>query len=324
MKKRCLVIPLIIIAVILGGCQKSSGQFFSYQENFASVNNELGLKLSENEFFAQNLIKLKDGEYNNNNEMVNGEAALLFDITNNEVLYAKNPYEKLYPASLTKLMTALIVLKRGELTDTVKISYNASHIPVAGAKVCGFKEGDVISLEALLYCLLIYSGNDAAIAIAEHMSGSEEAFVKLMNTEAKNLGAVHTNFTNSHGLHDDNHYTTAYDIYLIFNELIKYDTFVNIINQSSYMASFKDKDGNNKELTFKTTNLYLREEKESPENIQIIGGKTGVTSKAGNCLVLLSKDSENNQYISLVLKASDSDKLYSDMSGLFSLINSGE
>ena len=117
-------------------------------------------------------------------------------------------------------MTALVVLKKGELTDSVTVSYNASHIPVAGAKVCGFEEGDVITMDALLHCLLIYSGNDAGIAIAEHMSGSEENFVRIMNSEAKRIGASHTNFVNSHGLHDDNHYTTAYDMYLIFNELI--------------------------------------------------------------------------------------------------------
>lgn len=321
MKKRCLIIPLLIIAIILGGCKKSSGQFFSYQNNVASANYEMGLKLSENDFFAQSLVTLSDEDYNKNNDLINGEAALLLDISNKEVLYAKNPYEKLYPASLTKLMTALVALKRGEPTDTVTISYNASHIPVSGARVCGFDEGDVLTLEALLYCLLVYSGNDASVAIAEHMSGSEEDFVKLMNAEAKKLGAVHTNFVNSHGLHDDNHYTTAYDIYLIFNELIKYDTFLNIISQSSYTVDYLDKNGNKKALTLKTTNLYLRQEKESPENIQIIGGKTGNTSKAGNCLVLLSKDSENNQFISLVLKAANSDGLYSDMSNLFSLIN---
>jgi len=321
LKKRCLIIPFLIIAIIFGGCQKTSETFFSYRDNYSSVNLELGLDLSENEFFAKDLIKLTDEDYGNNDELIKAEAALCFDITNKRVIYAKNPYEKLYPASLTKLMTALIVLKRGELTDTVTIGYNASHIPVPGAKVCGFKEGDVLSLEALLHCLLIYSGNDAGIAIAEHMSGSEEAFVKEMNSEAKKLGATHSNFMNSHGLHDDNHYTTAYDMYLIFNELIKYDTFIDIINKKSYTFDYTDKDGNKKGLTIRTTNLYLREEKQSPENIEVIGGKTGVTSKAGNCLILLSKDSENNQYISLVLKASDSDELYSDMSTLLSLIN---
>lgn len=279
----------------------------------------MGIELSENDFFAQNIGVLSDDEYVSQDDLVSSKAAFLCDATNNKVLYAKNPYERLYPASLTKLMTALVVLKRGELTDKVTISHNAANIPVAGAKLCGFEEGDIISLDALLHCLLIYSGNDAGIAIAEHMSKSEEEFVKLMNSEAKTIGASHTNFINSHGLHDDNHYTTAYDMYLIFNELIQYDSFVNIINQSSYTAVYRDKDKNEKSLSFNTTNQYLREERDAPEDITIIGGKTGMTYKAGNCLILLSKDSSNTQYISLVLKADDIDLLYSDMSDILLL-----
>lgn len=311
---------MLIFIIILGGCQNTSDRLFAYKDTIASSKNDLGIDLSESSFYAEDLVVLANDDYGIEDDMVKSKAAFLFDITNRQALYAKNPYEKLYPASLTKLMTALITLQRGELTDTVTISYNASHIPVPGAKVCGFQEGDVISLDDLLHCLLIYSGNDASIAIAEHISGSEEDFVKLMNSEAQKLGAVHTNFENSHGLHNDNHYTTAYDIYLIFNELLHYDTFINIISKDSYTLSYLDRNGNNKELTVRTTNLYLREEVESPDDIQVIGGKTGVTSRAGNCLILLLK-SNNNQYISLVLKATDSNELYSDMSSLFSIIN---
>lgn len=321
MKKRNLAI-LLILVLILGGCQKSSDQFFSYQDFIPSANIDLGIELSENDFLARNLVILADEEVSTNDDLIDSEAAFLCDVTNTQSLYSKNPHERLYPASLTKLMTALVVLKHGELTDSVTISYNASNITVPGAKVCGFKEGDVITLDTLLHSLLIYSGNDAGIAIAEHMSGSEEAFVKLMNSEAKKISASHTNFVNSHGLHDDNHYSTAYDMYLIFNELIQYDTFLNIINQSSYTALYKDKDKKDKELIFKTTNLYLREEKDVPEGITIVGGKTGLTYKAGNCLILLSKDdSQGSQYISLILKAADSSSLYSDMFSLLTIVS---
>ncbi|MDD4111855.1 MAG: D-alanyl-D-alanine carboxypeptidase [Herbinix sp.] len=319
MKKRYLAILLIII-LTLGGCQKSSDQFFSYSDYISNTNLDLGIELSENDFFAQNIIVLSDNEYSSQeDDLISSEAALLFDVTNNKAIYAKNPYERLYPASLTKLMTALVVLRRGELTDGVTISHNAANIPVTGAKLCGFEEGDLITLDALLHCLLIYSGNDAAIAIAEHMSKSEEEFVKLMNSEAKAIGASHTNFVNSHGLHDDNHYSTAYDMYLIFNELIQHDAFLNIISQSSYTAVFKDKDKNEKSLNFKSTNLYLTEEKEAPQALTIIGGKTGITYKAGNCLILLSKDNDNTQYISIILKATDIDELYSEMTDMLLL-----
>ncbi|NLP15851.1 MAG: D-alanyl-D-alanine carboxypeptidase [Clostridiales bacterium] len=318
--RRYYLAILLIIVLIMGGCQKTSDQFFSYQDYASSTKTDFGIELYENDFFAKNLVISTNVEEDANNGLVSSEAAFLCNVTNNEALYSKNLYKRLYPASLTKLMTALVVLKHGELTDSVTISYNASHIPEPGAKICGFEEGDIITLDALLHCLLIYSGNDAGIAIAEHMSGSEEAFVKLMNSEAKKIGASHTNFTNSHGLHDDNHYSTAYDIYLIFEELIQYDTFINIINKSSYTASFKDKDKKDKELSFNSTNLYLREEREAPEGITVIGGKTGVTYKAGNCLILLFTDDEDNRYISVILKAADIDRLYSDMSDLFSLV----
>lgn len=319
LKKRYLATILIII-LLFGGCQKSSDHFFSYQDYISSSKPDMGINLSENDFFAQGIVTLSDEEYGTNDDLIGSKSALFFDVTNNKSLYSKNPYEKLYPASLTKLMTALVVLKRGELTDSVTISHNASNISVPGAKVCGFKEGDIINLDSLLHCLLIYSGNDAAIAIAEHLSGSEEEFVKTMNSEALKIGASHTNFVNSHGLHDDNHYSTAYDMYLLFNELIQYDAFINIITQDSYSATFKDKDGNERELSFNSTNLYHRGDQEAPEGITIVGGKTGITSKAGNCLVLLFKDSHNIQYISLILKASDSDQLYSDMNTLFPMI----
>lgn len=320
MKKRYLTILLIITILTIGGCQKSSDQFFSYRDYISSTKTDLGIELTENIFFAENLVVLADEEISTNDDLVNSKAAFLCDVTNTQALYAKNPYERLYPASLTKLMTALVVLERGELTDSVTISHNASNISVPGAKVCGFKEGDVISLDTLLNSLLVYSGNDAGIAIAEHISGTEESFVKLMNLESKKIGASHTNFVNSHGLHDDNHYSTAYDMYLIFNELIQYDAFINIISQSSYTALYKDVENKDKKLIFNSTNQYLREEEVAPEDFTIIGGKTGVTFKAGNCLILLSKDSENTHYISLILKSSDSKELYSDMFNLLSII----
>ena len=267
MKRRYLAI--LLINASYWELPKSSISF-CIPRLYHIIKNDLGFNLSENEFFAKELVILDNEGSGYDDNLVTSKAAFLFDITNKKALYAKNPYERLYPASLTKLMTALIVFKRGELTDMVTISHNASNIPVEGAKVCGFREGDLVSLEDLLYCLLVYSGNDASIAIAEHLSGSEEAFVKLMNQEAQKLGAVHTNFVNSHGLHDDNHYTTAYDLYLIYNELLQYDTFIDIINKESFTSKYKDKFGNYKERTYKTTNLYLTEEKKLQKTLQLL------------------------------------------------------
>ncbi len=319
MRKRYLSLTIIIV-LLLGGCQKSSDQFLSFQEAVSSNGDISENNLSANDFFAKDLVIIPEEESTASDDFLKSEAALLVDVTDTKPLYSKNIYEKLYPASLTKLFTALVAFKRSELTDMVTISYNASHIPESGAKTCGFKEGDSVSLDTLMNCMLVYSGNDASIAIAEYLGGTEEQFVELMKEEAVNIGAVHSNFVNSSGLHDDNQYTTAYDIYLVFNELIKYDSFLSIISKNSYTADYTDISGNPKQKTFQSTNLYLRGEKEMPEGVTVIGGKTGTTYKAGNCLSLLAKDPEDKNYITVILRAADQTNLYSEMTNLYSII----
>ncbi len=320
MKKR--LIPLICIYLIsisiLSACTTASEDFLSFEDSAVSVAFSTDTLLTKADYFSDGLVIVTEEENSGEDANLDSGASLLINRTDKELIYADNVYDRFYPASLTKLMTALVVLKHGELTDSVTISYNASHITEPGAKLCGFKEGDIIPLEALLKSLLIYSGNDAAVAIADHMSGSVEAFVRMMNEEAGTIGAVHTNFVNPSGLHDDNQYTTAYDIYLMFNELLGYDTFRSIIATDSYTASYQDMRGNSIEKTFQATNQYLTGKSELPQGLTAIGGKTGTTRKAGNCLVLLSKDSADKEYISVILKAANSETLYDQMSYLMS------
>ena len=118
----------------------------------------------------------------------------------------------MYPASITKVMTSLIAIKYGNLEDQVTVTEDAV-ISESGATLCGIKPGDTLTLEQLLYGLMLPSGNDAGAAIAIHMAGSIDAFADMMNEEAKRLGATDTHFMNPHGLHDEDHYTTAYDLY---------------------------------------------------------------------------------------------------------------
>ncbi|MGF7144076.1 D-alanyl-D-alanine carboxypeptidase [Anaerotaenia torta] len=312
MRKRLIVgACTCILLTLLGGCRTSFEDYLAFEDTAASADYTIDNRLTQAGFFAENLAIAVEGEADE--ELTSG-ASLLVNMADNQVLYADHVYDRLYPASLTKLMTALVVLQYGELTDTVTVSHAASHISQGGIKLCGFQEGDILTLDALLKCLLVYSGNDAAIAIADHISGSEEAFVARMNEEAKKIGAVHTNYVNSNGLHEDEQYTTAYDVYLIFNELLKYDTFRSVIVMDSYTANYQDRSGNQKEKTFKSTNSYLRGDAEVPDGIQIIGGKTGTTKKAGNCLVLLSKNAAEEELISVILKSPDSSALYSQMS----------
>ena len=247
-------------------------------------------------------------------------SAVLFDVKNLEVMYAKAPHEKLFPASITKVMTAIIALKNGSL-DQLLTASNSGIIDEEGVTLAGIKPGDTMTLEQALHLLLISSANDVALMIAENIGGTVEHFLEMMNDEAKRLGATNTNFANPHGLTDPDHYTTAYDLYLIFNEAIKYDKFNEIIHMSEYQTIYYDKNGNEKKKTIKTTNRYLRGTVETPENVTIIGGKSGTTMAAGSCLIILSKDAKGSYYISVILHSKNIDELYKEMTTLLEEIN---
>ena len=158
--------------------------------------------------------------------------------------------------------------------------------------------------------------------MAEYIAGSEEKFSERMNEEVRKLGATHSHFVNSHGLHDENHYTTAYDIYLIFNELLNYDEFKAIIDQGSYKAEYTNASGQQVAKIFPNTNQYLIGATNAPEDVTVLGGKTGTTNAAGSCLVLLSTDENGDEYISLVLNAASKADLYNQMNHLLDMIHS--
>lgn len=247
----------------------------------------------------------------------NVHAAALFDVDGANVLYSNQIHERLYPASTTKILTALIALEKGKLTDVVTVGKNAtaSSYP-SDASLCGLQEGDQLTLEALLYGLLMSSGNDAATAIAEYISGSEEAFVEEMNARAKELMAVNSHFVNPHGLHDDDHYTTAYDLYLIFNRCIQNEDFMKIIESKSYTASITEADGSIRTEKWTPTNYYAKGIVNAPDGITVVGGKTGTTGEAGYCLILLERNEADHPYISIVMGAGSRDVLYEDMNAL--------
>ena len=265
--------------------------------------------------FAEDLCVVSEDVMPEGLDMSSVTAAALFDVDNGEVLCAKNVYEKLHPASLTKVMTALVALKYGNPDDILTASENVK-INESGAQLCGVKPGDSMTLDQALHILLMYSANDVAIMIAEHIGGSVEGFAAMMNEEARSLGATNSNFVNPHGLTDDNHYVTAYDIYLIFNEAVKYDLFTEIIHMASYDTVYHDSEGNEKEISIKSTNWYLNGTCVMPERVTVIGGKTGTTNAARSCLVLLSKDTAGKPYISVILSAESRDILYAEMTEL--------
>jgi len=247
-------------------------------------------------------------------------AACLFDVNNAEVLFSKNAHERLNPASLTKLMTALVAVKTGTM-DQILTATDAVKITEPGAQLCKIKNGDTMTLEQALHILLMFSANDVANLIADNLGGSVDGFVEMMNEEALRIGATNTHFSNAHGLTQDNHYTTAYDMYLIFNEALKYESIKQIIHMTSYDTVYKDAEGNDKEISITSTNRYFRGDFNPPEKVNVMGGKTGTTDAAGHCLILFSKDTSGNSYISIILREASSDDLYDDMTDLLEEIN---
>ena len=247
------------------------------------------------------------------------EAAGLFDITDGQVMYSKNAFERLYPASITKVMTALIAIKYGDLTDMVTVTEDAV-ITEAGATLAGIHPGDQLTMEQLLYGLMLPSGNDAGAAIAIHMSGSIDAFADKMNEEAKRLGATDTHFMNPHGLHDEDHYTTAYDLYLIFNEALKYPEFRTVTGSTAYTANYTNKAGESISKTWRGGNWYLTGEHETPKGLTVFSGKTGTTKAAGYCLIMAEKDTSDREFISVVLKSDSRLHLYDNMTNIISKI----
>ena len=249
-----------------------------------------------------------------------GEHAALFAIEDREVLYAKGMYEKIYPASVTKIMTAVVAFKYGNMNDMVTINWRDLELET-GSQVCGFRIGDRVSMQELMHGLLVHSGNDAAMAVARHVGGSAKSFVEMMNAEAQAIGATGTHFTTPTGLHDPDHYTTVYDIYLMLNEAIRYTEFVDIMQVAVYDLKCESKDGVEKHITLDSTDHYLTGEARPPKDVSVLGGKTGTTSAAGNCLALVAQNAFGQPYIAIVVGASDKERLYVDMNQLLAQIN---
>ena len=248
------------------------------------------------------------------------ERGLLINTDTNETIFAQSIYDRIYPASITKIMTAIIVCKYGNMSDVVVMEASDFYLD-PDSQVSGMIEGDIVTMEQLFYTLVVYSANDAANAIARHMYGSVPAFVDVMNAEARMLGMTGTHFENPHGLHSNNHYTTAYDIYLMLMEAVKYQAFTDAMRLKFYDLELTRADGSYRYYELSSTDKYMTGEAALPEGVYILAGKTGTTEQAGNCLALAVQNKKGVLFISEVLNAATKDELYADMSALLSHIN---
>lgn len=220
--------------------------------------------------------------YNSGELNINARSAIVMDFDSGRVLYEKNAYQKRPMASTTKVMTAIVALENGNLDDYVTVSRNA--VSIHGS-LMNLRAGETLTLRELMYGLLLCSGNDAAIAIAEHIGGSVDDFLEMMNNKAKEIGAMNTNFTSPHGLDDVGHYSTAYDMALITRYALNIPEFNEIVKTTAIQIGERYLTNTNEMLT-----SYPGAD----------GVKTGYTGKAGRCLIT-SATRDGRRFISVVL-----------------------
>lgn len=244
-------------------------------------------------------------------------AAIMVDVNTQEVLHSEGAFLPMAPASTTKLMTLLVTLRNGNLDDTVTVAEEAIRaLDGTGSSLAYIHAGDQISLRDLCYAMMLKSGNDAANAIAYHIAGGIDAFAEQMNQTALEIGATSSHFMNPHGLDAEGHYSTAYDLYLIFNALLPYDEFRTMVNTREYTASYLDAAGTPVSNTWENSNGFITGEFGAPAGVSIIGGKTGTTDNALYCLTLSSQGMNGDTYISVVLRSASRPKLYENMTNL--------
>ena len=231
-------------------------------------------------------------------------AAIVVDGDNNEVLYDYNAYEKRYHASVTKIMTTLVVLRAidaGELTLETQVTASKEAVTLPeGSSTAGIVEGEVLTIEQLLYCDLVPSGNEACNILAEALCGSEEAFVERMNETAEDLGMTGTHFANPHGLHDPDHYTTAYDIYLMASAAMEYEIFREIVSTPTYTLEPTNKVSEPR-ILHSTNALISNWYVSGVTYSKAIGIKTGYTEEAGRCLASAATDEQGRTFYCVVL-----------------------
>lgn len=250
---------------------------------------------------------------------INSQSAIAIDADSGIVLYGKSINEKVYPASTTKILTAILALENLPLDKSVVVSKTAINIPWDSSSIY-LKEGEIITVKELLYGLLLDSGNDAANVLAENVSGSISEFVKLMNSKLAKLGCNNTHFVNAHGYSDPKHYTTAEDMAKLLKYCIKNDTFLEIMSTKTYTMNETNKTKTKR--YFSNTNRLIQKKSDSRYARYYeycVGGKTGYTEESGRTLVTYGKK-DNKNVIVTVFNGKDingEDTRYTDAINLF-------
>ncbi len=250
---------------------------------------------------------------------LNGESAILVDANTLEVLYEKNSKSQFFPASTTKIMTAILAIELGNLDDIITIDQEV--VDLTDGSHIALEPGEELTLEQLLNALLIASANDSALAIGKYVTGDLNSFIQLMNDKAKDLGALDTNFVNPNGLHDNLHLTSTYDLALIAKYAMTNEIFRDIVKNHKYTIPPTNKKTESRNLYSKNKLLFSNQKINIDDNSVPIkypgvqGIKTGYTSISRNCLVA-AVERDGQSFISVVLK-SEGSNIYSDTHKLF-------
>lgn len=322
MKKQIILIALCIL--LLCGCNKDTKILNEFEiKNNPAISYITDTDLTKAEGFASDLAVVPlDCTNSENSDKLYSEAALLVDATTGEILFQKNPHKREYPASTTKVLTALLAIKYGDVNSTVTVGSEEITFYEDNVVICDYRVGDEIPFDIALHGALMVSGNDAAGVLARFARNDLSDFADLMNEEVKALGATNSHFVNPHGLYNDNHYTTAYDLYLIYKEAIKFDYFINAVNTKSYTNTFK------RTTTYSTYQIpcaytssvpFFTGVAKAPEHIEIIGGKSGYTEVARRSYVLHARANDHD-YICVVMKSDSYDYMCADLTYLLSYI----
>lgn len=291
-----LLIICILLSPIMVYAETNENTLIETKEN-NSIKNQLENSDNESEVTLK-YIK-SEQKVLDNAPKIGCKAAYVADPTTGKIIYEKNAHEKRFPASTTKILTALVVMEKCKMTDIATVSKKALDLVPSGYSNAKLLAGEKISISDLLYALLIPSANEVANVLAEHVSGSVEAFAELCNKRAKELGCETLHFVNPNGIHDENHYCSAYDLYLIAKECQKYDVFNEIVKTKSYTVPATNL-YSKRDRTFKNTNSLILPSSSSYYYPYCTGIKTGHTSPAGECLVA-SSSHDNLNLISVVL-----------------------
>lgn len=282
LKKICIIILAVMIQSIFS--------------NICVATENIKVVLNENQ--------VNEVEENTDEMKIYSESAILMEQKTGEILYDKNIYERKYPASTTKILTAIIALEKCDLNETAQASEYAVNIVKSGYSKANIQVGESFTIGQLIDVMMIHSANEAANIIAEHISGSVSEFANLMNAKAKEIGCLDSNFVNPNGVHDENHYSTAYDLALIARYCMNNQKFREIVTKME--CSLPTTDLWQEERVFKNTNsLLISDHKYYYPYCN--GIKTGFTTPAKNCLIS-SSNKDGFELISVILHAESTEE----------------